>query len=878
MASHYRAGEITFKNVSGRTYQITATTYTDPRSGADPNTASITLSYGDKNSETVQRTTTYISPNDPSIRKNTYVTTHTYSSDGLFTISLADPNRVGGIININGGASDQTPFYVESLLRIDIGLGINNSIILQVPPIDRGCGGFLYVHNPGAYDPDRDRLHYELIAAHQSTGVEVPNYAIPNFTHSLSINDSTGELIWNTPYPVTSINPHLFVIAIKISEYRRINGIDILVGYVVRDMQIIIEACNDSPPVIGAMPNVCKQAGDIVQFSVSASDPNTSQNVSILGYGAPFDPSIVSFPATLSPANPTGNPVSALFTWRTNCNNISYEPYQAIIKATDDYSTPLSDIRLSRITVIGPAPINMKVKQIGNGFKISWNQDVCHLASNYKIYKRVDSSHWVPPTCFRGVDESLFTLIGNINTNYNYSDTSFYDDGNGNGLSPLVSYCYRIVAVYPPRAANGTIIVSTTSDSYASAEVCGIIIRSKPIITNVSIRNTSNINGSLILKWLKPDTLDTVQYAPPYQLIFKRATSYKGPFTAFDSMNYSSFKAITDSSLIDTNLNTLQTQYYYKIDFTSLASGNNQFIDYSPIASSVKANIYSSDKSNILSWSYAVPWNNSSFVIYRKNNLGIYDSIGFTMNDYFVDSGLKNKDTFYYAIKTIGYYSQSLLSKRLENFSQQIYGIPIDTIRPCAPILTLTPPCNSFNDFTNVLNWTPIPGCASDVVYYKIYYKRLSKDEYQLLETINNNTTFQYNDTSAHLKQSIAGCYVVVGVDSSGNESFFTNETCTDNCPQYSIPNVFTPQGDSHNDLLNPFPYRFVDRIDMTIYNRWGADVYQTFDLDINWDGKDQKSKVECSDGVYFYICNVYEIYLAGIKKRTIKGTIQILR
>jgi gliding motility-associated-like protein len=136
----------------------------------------------------------------------------------------------------------------------------------------------------------------------------------------------------------------------------------------------------------------------------------------------------------------------------------------------------------------------------------------------------------------------------------------------------------------------------------------------------------------------------------------------------------------------------------------------------------------------------------------------------------------------------------------------------------------------------------------------------------------------QYFDKREQLKFSIAGCYSVIAVDSFNNESYYTNEKCIDNCPSYVLPNVFSPNGDGKNDLLIPFPYRFIDKVEIVIYNRWGQEVFVSNNININWNGNDLKSGIECAEGVYFYIVDVYESYLEGTKKRSIRGTINIIR
>lgn len=94
---------------------------------------------------------------------------------------------------------------------------------------------------------------------------------------------------------------------------------------------------------------------------------------------------------------------------------------------------------------------------------------------------------------------------------------------------------------------------------------------------------------------------------------------------------------------------------------------------------------------------------------------------------------------------------------------------------------------------------------------------------------------------------------------------------------EYELPNVFTPNGDAFNNLFEPFPYRFIDRIDMTIYNRWGLVMFKTEDPDVLWDGTSKQTGQVAPDGVYFYTCTVFEIRLEGIVERQLSGYVHIL-
>jgi hypothetical protein len=64
----------------------------------------------------------------------------------------------------------------------------------------------------------------------------------------------------------------------------------------------------------------------------------------------------------------------------------------------------------------------------------------------------------------------------------------------------------------------------------------------------------------------------------------------------------------------------------------------------------------------------------------------------------------------------------------------------------------------------------------------------------------------------------------------------------------------------------------------MKIFNRWGNLVFTTSDPEINWDGRDKYTHSPCSDGVYYYICDVYVNALCGSIKVVLKGAVNILR
>jgi gliding motility-associated-like protein len=177
------------------------------------------------------------------------------------------------------------------------------------------------------------------------------------------------------------------------------------------------------------------------------------------------------------------------------------------------------------------------------------------------------------------------------------------------------------------------------------------------------------------------------------------------------------------------------------------------------------------------------------------------------------------------------------------------------------------------------LSWrNPVNFCkAFDTKTYHIYAAKNNKEKPVLIKKIANvkDTTFAHE-----VKGSLAGCYYVTALDSLGNESLPSNTICVDNCPIYDLPNTFTPNGDGDNDLYRPFPtFKFIAKVDMQIFNRWGEKVFETQKPAIDWDGKNQKGN-ELEEATYYYTCRVFEQRVEGIvpKEQVLTGFIQLIR
>ena len=848
-STHQRAGEITYKWINNLTYEVTIITYTYTASPADR--PELELFWGDGTSDVIKRVQEIFLPDSIKVNKYTYNGgntggRHTYPAPGTYVLSLEDPNRNAGIINIPNSVN--VPFYIESTLVINPFLGNNSSPQLLNPPIDDACIYQPFVHNPWAVDPDGDSLSYRLDYCKGAGGLYIPGYTYPIANNVLSIDAISGELLWDSPQLNGEYN-----ICIIVDEWR--NGI--WIGSVRRDMQITVVACTNRPPVIKPLKDTCVLAGTFLSFLVYAYDPD-SNIITLTGNGSPL--LVPSSPAQfLQPVQGTGH-VSSTFSWQTQCSHVKKSPYQMNFKAQDDgFPVRLVDFESVNITVVAPRPENLTASPSGNNIDLKWNKEICSNAVGYRIYRRNGYYGFFPSHCETGVPAYTgYVKIAQLN---NINDTNYLDNNNGAGLIRGIDYCYMVIAYFADDA-----------ESYASLEACSQLPKDAPVMTNVSIRNTNNNSGSLFIAWSKPTELDTLLIPGPYKYLLYRGSGFNGNnYTLVDSL-----LSINDTTYIDSLINTVDQPYHYRVDFYNNQPGNKFFVDSAYRASSIYLSLLPTDNVMKLNWQLDVPWINDYYTIYKENPLTlVFDSIGYSTTLTYSDSGLINGQIYCYYVKSSGHYSAGGFAFPLINLSQRICGKPVDNQPPCPPVLSGSADCEFI---TNYLHWTnPNHLCADDVVEYYLYYSADNNTDFTLLYhfTNSNDTSFLHSGVA-----SIVGCYYITAVDSFQNVSQPSNLLCfdVDECSLYQLPNVFTPNGDGSNDFFIPFPYDFVEKIDLQIFNRWGTVVFNTEDPDINWDGKDKFSKRDCSEGVYFYICYVYERRLSGIQKRTLSGTIHLLR
>lgn len=878
LATHYRAGEITYELIGPFTYRITIKTIAEDNA-ADRDTIRVDWGDGGPN-EVLART------NGPIVggyhkgelvgfgfKRNLYVGTHTYPGvppppRNYYVISFYDPARVNGVLNINRGNSVDVSFYIEDTIRFptDIAsIGYNNSPVFAQDPFDYGNVNEVFTHSPNPWDPDGDSLIFEIVQPLRFMGIPVPNWDNPQNiptpgdpSNQFRLNRFTGEIVWTTPKQVG-----LYNVGILITEYRR----GIQMGTIMRDFHIIIDNRQNRPPEVVDLQDTCVRAGDILEILVTASDPDISQLVTLTASGGTF----LDAPNSISTftAQPPGNPTSGNYRWQPDCNQVRSQPYTVVFKAQDNFAQggnklPLTDVETWLIRVVGPPVQGVAANVQGSTVTVSWaNPYFCNTTPNFRgfsVWRRINSNPFTPEYCETGLAGRGYTRLNqNLINNYSFAD---------NSIVRGQQYCYRVLAHFSKLSPNG-IFEYDRVESVPSDEVCVNVPLDIPVITNVSVNTTDETNGSNFVAWSKPraglNQLDTIQNPPPYIFDIYRGNGFNlASPTLIQTFTANSFYELNDTSFTDSIFDTKTIPNAYKVVFKS----NGDSLGETNTASSIFLSIAPSDKLLRLSWTENVPWTNDSFAVFRQDKITLlFDSIGVTKARQFVDTGLVNDSTYCYYVKSYGHYSVSGLKFPLINLSQQNCGTPQDTIAPCPPVLTVTNDCDKYTGkawgdsvFANKLSFSfrNIVGCDNDADHYNIYFSP-SGNALNLLDSTSDTTYIHI------INQNIAGCYAITAVDRVGNESAKSNTVCIDNCSFYELPNVFTPNGDGQNDKFTPFkPYRFVTRIEMSIFNRWGNKVFETTDPDINWDGRDFKTGAMLNDGLYLYGGYYYEKQRTG--------------
>ncbi|HEY3403087.1 MAG TPA: gliding motility-associated C-terminal domain-containing protein [Ohtaekwangia sp.] len=925
-ATHLRSAHIKIEPLclSTLTYRVTVTVYMNTLSQTPFGGFTLFdghLDFGDGILQIIPETQAIARPDlGPNIGVASYTITHTYAAPGFYRVTYFERDRSAGILNIPN--SGDVPYVSWTSLRVSQETVCNTLPVLNIPPVDRACSFNTFTHTPGAFDEQGDSLSYELGVPFRDANNEVIGYDDPDdprfytdFSHgneegtgppSFVINPVNGLITWNAPGMAGEYN-----IAFRIREWRRntLTGVYELLSITTRDMQIVVSAAcaNKRPDLIEVPVDTCVVAGAVLDFTIKGVDPE-NREVKIEVFSEVIDFPTDKLPATYSPDpavfGPSDPPAELHFHWTTDCIHPRQQPYQVVFKITDNppHEAQLTAFKTWNIKVMAPAPVwkDHTLDLIRRHTVLEWEPYACENAARIQIWRRVGAYPYAPGECDTGLPKFLdYDLIGEVDPD----ETTFRDTNFDKGLTVGAQYCYRLVAAF-----------DANTSSIISPDFCFDPIETDaPVLTHITVEQTDTEDGHVRVSWRSPFAINKVQFPEPYEYEVYRAYGF-----AHDIGLQKIEPRVGDTTFLDKTLNTLDSVYNYRVVVYAKPQGSDEFVpvDTSARASSVRLMATPGLNQIELTWRDSVAWSNVAFTnpwhrIYRgvhgepENEMVLLDSVNVALNGFqYLDDNLQHNMYYTYKVLTRGTYGNPKIRLQ-ENFSQITSLYPDSNLLPCVAenaiaftdceTFRITTPCEQ-DKFSNTIYWTMVPSdnCRMDIRYYKVYAASDSTEEFELLADHVTDQVYVDNNLS-----SVAKCYKVSAVDTRGNEGPLSNVICNDNCPFFSLPNVFTPNADGCNDLFSAFYYpadgglcddpdvfmcpRFVNHVSFRVFNRWGREVYsyssgENKPVTINWDGKDNQGN-DLDNGTYFYRAEVkFDVHDPTLQKDRIKGWIQLMR
>ena len=192
------------------------------------------------------------------------------------------------------------------------------------------------------------------------------------------------------------------------------------------------------------------------------------------------------------------------------------------------------------------------------------------------------------------------------------------------------------------------------------------------------------------------------------------------------------------------------------------------------------------------------------------------------------------------------------------------YFYRIGIVDTCGSIMYMSKPANSLylqgdmsGDSLHVsLNWNPYVGwdsVGSGVSKYIIY--ELIDNKREIVDSVDRFTTEYHFPILDEITHGAEFCFEIEAVEGEGNiyqmlDTAISNRVCFTRNLNVFVPNAFRPGG--ANPIFTPvISFGEIASFHMTIYNRWGTQVFETSDIINGWNGRLEGKPAEFGSYVY---------------------------
>ncbi|MBC7447348.1 MAG: gliding motility-associated C-terminal domain-containing protein [Hymenobacteraceae bacterium] len=211
-----------------------------------------------------------------------------FAAQGYYAI-YSDWSRNNSVTNLAtpGGMNTQAQ-VLQLLIARPAASYANSSPVFSDVPVPLVCSGDTVTLINNAFDAEGDRLLYNFYAPFRGGAngryVPGPTYETPipvEYALGYSFAQPFGAGGYTTINPLTGETKYLipqegdYVVGVRVSEFRTINGVDVLLSTIEREIQLKVRQCpNNTPPSLqfgAGQTTRTIEEGEVATFTTSAS-------------------------------------------------------------------------------------------------------------------------------------------------------------------------------------------------------------------------------------------------------------------------------------------------------------------------------------------------------------------------------------------------------------------------------------------------------------------------------------------------------------------------------------------------------------------------------------------------------------------------------
>jgi gliding motility-associated-like protein len=162
-------------------------------------------------------------------------------------------------VTVNVPGSNGDGVYLDATLN-NLDFPCNNSPVFNAQPIPYVCINQLINYSFGVSDAEGDSLIYSMMTGRENVGLNLlygGGYTANVPISGLTLDPQTGFITF------TATQVGNYIVVVKIDQYDRATGL--LIGYVMRDIQVVVINCSNTPPD--------PSSGQIVSLTGTAVNP-----------------------------------------------------------------------------------------------------------------------------------------------------------------------------------------------------------------------------------------------------------------------------------------------------------------------------------------------------------------------------------------------------------------------------------------------------------------------------------------------------------------------------------------------------------------------------------------------------------------------------